>query len=222
MSTGNSRTIIVHQTRADLISLGNYNLGIGQEFQDARGQTHTNVLWKSHKLAPKITIEWNVKYALQWTKKLPHTNRAKVTYEGEEWFPCKLDGKVGYQLDKYGFWVENGVGTPGSVQVNDNAYGVGIHVVVGLYDVETESYLPVFIDTNDLLPNGSGTYTPTEITRLWYEVNATQGTFIAQDLYSYGQFITSKPNENTDQYVWEGKYDPRDGKWGGDIRDVRP
>ncbi|CAD6917029.1 unnamed protein product [Tilletia controversa] len=185
-----SRTVVVHETRAEMTKLGAYNLVVGQEFKDARGVSRSNVIWKSWTLGPKITIQWNVKYALQWTETLP-ANRAK-----------------------------KGTGTPGSISITNNAYSMGVHVIVGLFDEDTQAYAPAFIDPNELLRNGSGTYTPTEITRFWYEVEAAKGSFVSHDITSYGQIITSKPNANTDQFVWEGSYDPTQGKWSGDIKDV--
>ncbi|KAE8221107.1 hypothetical protein CF319_g5484 [Tilletia indica] len=214
-----SRTVVVHETRTKMTKLGAYNLVVGQEFKDAQGVSRSNVIWKSWTLGPKITIQWNVKYALQWTETLP-ANRAKVTYSGDDWVSININDPVGYELDNQGFFVQKGTGTPGSISVTNNAYSIGVHVIVGLFDEDTQAYAPAFIDPNELLRNGSGTYTPTEITRFWYEVEAAKGSFVSHDITSYGQIITSKPNANTDQFVWEGSYDPTEGKWSGDIKDV--
>lgn len=135
MST--NRTVALWESAVDLTALSNnqFRFCIAKSVIDSTGNLSYNMVWQSHGLAPRINIEWEVKYCLNWTLNVPSPN-AKVTVGGT-WQDC-AKGEM-YDLDSIGSWVPAS-GTRQAkpdymnVGVNNYAYSGarGIHIIVGV------------------------------------------------------------------------------------------
>ena len=174
----------------------------------------SNVIWQSQSLAPTVSVQWLVDYALGWTATLPSSG-ATVVLQGN-WQPC-AKGEV-YDINELGYWTKSQQAPkPGWLKVGQVNYKYpelsGIHIVVGVKNANSGRYEIVFVDTVFLPPGSTATYQPQENVIWWLSGGQMTGQVYSSTGTSVGGADMSSKTPDTDKYEWWTTYTINDGKW---------
>ena len=146
MSDSAHRTVDIWESQSDLYLLnqGGFQFNIAKSVLDSKGNLSYNMVWQSQFLAPKMTFDWTVQYALNWTNAIPGLGLT-VTMGG--FWKDTNPGDV-WDIDEYGIFVPTKTGKKmeGYLKIGENrrapvAGQNGIHIVVGIKT--GNSYSPV-------------------------------------------------------------------------------
>lgn len=98
-------TLVIQESSADLkwLTHNHYSLQVAKSVSYPGDQPQFNVVYRSHKLAPHMTVSWTPQYGLNWTTQMP-ARGAQVVNSGN-WQPCDLGQS--YNLTSDGEWVIN-------------------------------------------------------------------------------------------------------------------
>ena len=185
----------------------------GWQFQIAKAVSTTslvgasNVIWQSQSLAPTVTVQWLVDYALGWTATLPSSG-ATVVLQGN-WQPC-AKGEV-YDINDLGYWTKSQQEPkPDWMKVGKVNYKYpgldGIHIAVGVKNAQSGRYEVVFVDTVALPPGSTATYQPQENVIWWLTGGQMTGQVYSSTGSSVGGANMSFKTPGTDKYEWWTTY----------------
>lgn len=206
------RKIHVNETEHEIVTLGSNQLCFGLKVNDNVGKAEFNLIWKCVHLNPTTNFEWEIKYALGYSLDPPAIGSV-VTNTGD-WQPCDLGSS--YLLDKYGFFQKSYDGRAGYLHISQNEYSK-VYPIIGLWDANSQTYMPLYVDTNPLFTNSQALYQPGSEAVLWY-TTGVQASQMAGDFESAVCSVNiSKPNSRTDTYEWNVSFDPTTGTWNGDV-----
>ncbi|KFG85441.1 hypothetical protein MANI_114830 [Metarhizium anisopliae] len=96
-------TLVIQESSADLkwLTHNHYSLQVAKSVSYPGDQPQFNVVYRSHKLAPHMTVSWTPQYGLNWTTQMP-ARGAQVVNSGN-WQPCDLGQS--YNLTSDGEWI---------------------------------------------------------------------------------------------------------------------
>lgn len=145
MAVSTQRTVDIWEAESDLVLLtkGNFQFNIAKSVMDSKGNLSYNMIWHSQILAPKMSIDWTVQYALNWTNTVPGLGLT-VTMGG--FWKDTNPGDV-WDIDQNGIFVASTAAKmPNYLKIGENRRAPvpgqnGIHIVVGIKT--GNSYSPV-------------------------------------------------------------------------------
>ncbi|KAK3305280.1 uncharacterized protein B0T15DRAFT_511211 [Chaetomium strumarium] len=198
--------------------LDNTNIGNnGWNFQVAKAVAANsaaptyNLVWQSRALAPSTTLSWKVEYALGWTATVPGQG-VQVQIQGN-WQPCNKGES--FDINSRGYWEPSkGPANPdnaGWLQVGNVDYAypgvLGLHIVVGMRNAQTNMFEPIFIDKAALGPGSSARYQPQETVSWWLEGgNLTGQVFTHTQSRSASQDFTNPSDPLTGAFEWSTSF----------------
>ncbi|KAM7192655.1 hypothetical protein V8F33_008266, partial [Rhypophila sp. PSN 637] len=202
-----TRTLTWYESKIDndAIKANNWKFQIAKLVATSPNVPPTyNIVWQSKATAPATTLSWKVQYALGWTADAP-SDGVTVRITGN-WQPCNLGES--YDIDTDGYWASSPTaGEQGWLNVGKIYYsypGVqGIHIVVGVWNIKTASYDPIFVDKTTLPHGSSAQYQPHENTSWWLQGGDLTGQVFSQTQSPSTSFdfsVPSDPSTNTYEY----------------------
>ncbi|KAK7413990.1 hypothetical protein QQX98_007173 [Neonectria punicea] len=140
-------------------------------FTSSTGAIVTNVVWKSLPLQPRMEINWQDGFALNWTSTYPQDPSDPIHLNGT-WQSCRASEV--FDLDADGYWVPSAsIAKDGYMTVGKNSYknpnGAGIYIVVGVQAKGKDDFEAVFVDTLQLGVNMSAWIRVSESLNWWLE-----------------------------------------------------
>ena len=202
-----TRTLTWYENQDDSIAIktNGWSFQIAQLVATSPTASPTyNIVWQSKGMAPSTTLSWKVQYALGWTAD-PPSEGITVHITGV-WQPCNLGES--YRVNDLGFWEPSTrSGQEGWLSAGpiDYSYpGVqGIHIVVGVWNLATAHYDPIFIDKTVLTKGSSGQYKPHEMVSWWLAGGNQTGQVFSStqsNSTSWDFSIASDPASETYEY----------------------
>ncbi|KAM7218663.1 hypothetical protein V8F06_005982, partial [Rhypophila decipiens] len=216
-----TRTLTWYESKIDndAIKANNWKFQIAKLVATSPNVPPTyNIVWQSKATAPATTLSWKVQYALGWTADAP-SDGVTVRITGN-WQPCNLGES--YDIDTDGYWTSSpNAGEQGWLNVGKIYYsypGVqGIHIVVGVWNIKTASYDPIFVDKTTLPHGSSAQYQPHENTSWWLQGGDLTGQVFSQTQSPSTSFDFSVPSDpSTGTYEYSTSYlmaSSPDQKW---------
>ncbi|RYP89693.1 hypothetical protein DL770_004181 [Monosporascus sp. CRB-9-2] len=223
--------ITVQERSDDLQSLNrnHYSLQVAKSASAPGGSPVFNIVYMSKHLAPNMSVSWKEQYGLNWSETVPDPG-AEVVYSGN-WQTC--NSGQSYDLDANGEWVFNGNNphaNAASLNVGVNNYRA-VHVIVGIQDSSTKTWMPIYIDGDELLKGGFGKYEPRESVQIWYQENNRTSTMITDQELPVQLFDMTGIDKHYFRYstetgTWSDQPTPYPpGQYGNDLpprKDNRP
>jgi len=211
-----TRTIEVWESQFDnaALSADHYNFQIAKSVITAVGAKPVfNMVWRSEGLAPDTTIQWDVKYGLNWTKVLPKVGATVVI--GGKWAACNKGQILDIDANGY-FQASSSPAVPDFLAIGNNAFtpqgGGGIYVIVGLQD-ESGSFKPVYYEPTTLYTGGGGQWQPQEIVSWWYDTGLRNGSVISSVKSGASGVDFTAPAPPTGEYYYSTTFTTKDSSW---------
>lgn len=214
------RTLNWFESEFDATNISNnrWNLQIAKAVASGSGTPTYSMVWKSRALAPITSISWKAEYALAWTATVP-TQGAAVRIIGK-WQPCNKGES--FDINKLGFWQPSAkpaeASNAGWLNVGNIDYAypnvLGIHIVVGVRNADSNQFEAVFVDKATLGPGSSARYQPQETVSWWLEGSDLTGqVFSTQKGHSATQDFTNPSDPLTGAFEWSTSFMTVSSQW---------
>ncbi|KAH6689071.1 hypothetical protein F5X68DRAFT_189819 [Plectosphaerella plurivora] len=202
---------------ATIISKNGLSLQVAQAVASGSSTAAYSMVWKSRDLSPMSSISWKAEYALAWTANVP--NQGVAVRIRSEWQPCNKGES--FDIDQLGYWqpskklVEASSASwlnVGNIEYADSSV-LGVHIVVGVRNADTNRFEAVFIDQTPLGPGSSARYQPQETISWWLEGSDLTGQVISTQRNRSATQDFTNPSPQTGAFEWSTSFMVASSQW---------